>query len=149
MRDERPRRGAGGDRLHHRRFDLEKIPLLEKAPDDADDARALLEQRLDIGVDHEIDVALAVARLDVGEAVPLLGQRPQALREQLQPGRLDRQLLRLGAEELSPDTDDVAQIELLEKLVGLVADAVAPHVDLNASSAPSFGTPWTSRSGSA
>ena len=33
-------------------------------------------------VHEQVEVALAVARLDVGQAVPLLGQRAQALREQ-------------------------------------------------------------------
>ena len=43
-------------------------------------ARALAEHLAHLGVDHEIDVALAVARLDVGQAVPLVGQRAQRLR---------------------------------------------------------------------
>ena len=32
-----------------------------------------------VGVDDQVEVALAVARLDVGQAVPLLGQRQEAL----------------------------------------------------------------------
>ena len=47
----------------------------------------------------EVDVALAVALLLVGEAVELLRQRPQRLGEQPQLARLDRQLAGLGLEE--------------------------------------------------
>ena len=42
-------------------------------------ARALAEHLAHVGVDREIDVALAVAQLDVGQAVPLVGQRAQRL----------------------------------------------------------------------
>ena len=38
-----------------------------------------------LGIDDEVHVALAVARLDVLEPVPLLGQRPERLGEE-RPG---------------------------------------------------------------
>jgi hypothetical protein len=41
--------------------------------------------------DDEVDVALAVTGVDVGETVPLLGQRADRLREQGALGDLDRQ----------------------------------------------------------
>ena len=48
-----------------------------------DDAAARLEHAPRVGVDDEIEVALAVADLDVGQPVPLLRQRQQALGEEV------------------------------------------------------------------
>ena len=44
--------------------------------------RARLEDPPRLGIDDQIEVALPVARLDVGQAVPLLRQRQQALGEE-------------------------------------------------------------------
>ena len=41
--------------------------------------KRVVEDVADLGVDDEVDVALAVAGLGVGEPVELLGQRPQRL----------------------------------------------------------------------
>ena len=84
MRDERPRQRAAGDRLHHRRLDLEIAARRQELADRRDDPAARLEHAPRVGVDDQIEVALAVADLDVGQAVPLLGQRQQALREEVQ-----------------------------------------------------------------
>ena len=65
MRDERARGGAADDRMHHRRLDLEEVARVEELADAAHDLRALAEHRADVGIDREIDVALAIARLDV------------------------------------------------------------------------------------
>ena len=54
------------------------------------------------GDDREIDVALAIALLDVGEAVPLVGQRAQRLRDEPQPLREDRQLAGLASRTPGP-----------------------------------------------
>ena len=84
-----------------------------------------------IGVDDEIEIALAVADLDVGQAVPLLGQRQQALREEVQPRRPDRELVGLGAEQASLDADPVAEIEQLVDLEVELRQRVLPDVDLD------------------
>ena len=49
-----------------------------------DDRRPRLEDLARLGVDREVEVALAVAALDVLQAVPLLGQRTEALGEERQ-----------------------------------------------------------------
>ena len=71
---ERPRDGAARDGLHHRRFHLEEPPRVEELPQRLDHTRAKQEDRARVGIDHEIHVALAIARLDVLQAVPLLGE---------------------------------------------------------------------------
>ena len=93
VRHERPRQRAAGDRLHHRRLDFEEPARVQEPADRGDDPAADLEHAPRVGIDDEVEVALAIARLDVGQAVPLLGQRQQALGEEVQPRRPDRQLV--------------------------------------------------------
>ena len=73
VRDERPRQGAAVERLQHRRLDLDEAALVQEPADGGDDAGALDEDLARVVVDDEVEVALAVAGLDVGEAVELLG----------------------------------------------------------------------------
>ena len=54
------------------------------APDGGDRGEADLEDPAGVLVDDQVDVALAVAGVDVGEAVPLVGQRAQRLGQQLE-----------------------------------------------------------------
>ena len=49
-----------------------------------DDLDARHRDPASLVVDHEVDVALAVARVGVREAVPLVGQRADRLRQQLE-----------------------------------------------------------------
>ena len=77
VRDERARQGAAVERLQDGRLDLDEAAIVEEVADGADDVRALDEDLRDLVVDDEVEVAAAVARLDVGEAVELLRQRPQ------------------------------------------------------------------------
>ena len=62
-----------------------------------------------LGVDQQVEVALAVARLDVGEAVVQVGQRPLARRQQLERVELQRELAAAAADRLALDADDVAE----------------------------------------
>ena len=91
---------------------------------------AAAKRRAHLVVGDQVEVALAVARLDVGEAVPLLRQRPQRLGEHAELLRVDGQLVGLGAERRADDADEVAEVGLLEAREGVLADRVALHVDL-------------------
>ena len=90
--DEGPRHGAAVERLQDGRLDLDEAALVEEAADGGDDAGALDEDLARIVVDDGVEVALAVARLDVGQAVELLGQRAQRLGEELPGGGPQRKL---------------------------------------------------------
>src|SRR5512133_2948490 len=127
------RRGAAGllGLVEGRRLDLQVPARVEHPPDRLDDPRPLDEDVADAGRDEEVDVALAVALLDVGEAVPLLGQRPERLGEDGEGGGLHRQLARLGPRRGPLGGDDVAHVEELVDLEGLVADLVLLHPDLD------------------
>ena len=89
VRDERPRHGPAGDRLHHRGLDLDVAALVEEAAHRGDHRAAHHEDAAHLGVREQVEVALAVAGLDVGEPVPLLRRRQQRLREQRELADLD------------------------------------------------------------
>jgi hypothetical protein len=76
------------------------------------------EARPRVVVGDQVLVAMAILLLGVGDAVELVGQRPQALGEEAQALDLDRQLAGLGLEERALGADDVAEVELLEVVVG-------------------------------
>ena len=115
MRDERPRRGAAGQRLHHRRLDLDEVARREEGADALDDARAHDEHLAHLRIGDQIEVALPVARLDVGQSVPLLRQRTQGFPEQADLLHLDGQLVGLGAERAAADAGEVADVHQLEE----------------------------------
>ena len=80
-----------------------------------------LEDPAGLLVDDEVGVALAVAGVGVGEALPLVGQRPHGLGQQLEALDLDRQLALAGRHDGALDPDPVAEVERIEGLVALVA----------------------------
>ena len=108
VRLEWPGDGAARDRLHHRRLDLQEAARVEEPPQRRDEPRAEQEDRADVGVHDEVHVTLPIAGLHVLEAVPLLGQRPQRLREEAPRLDVDRELAGARAEHLARDADEVA-----------------------------------------
>ncbi len=118
VRDERARRRPARDGLHHRRLDFEEIERLEGIAQVADDCAARAEHGAARLVHHQIDVALAVARLGVGKPVPLVGQRPEGLDQQLQAGHAHSELTGAGAKQRAHGAHNVADIVPLERLVG-------------------------------
>ena len=132
MRDERLGRRAARDRMQHRRFDFEEAVAVHVAADRGDDLAARDEGVARLGGHDQIDVALAVLELLIGQAVELVGQGAQRFREQAHFGALDRQLARLGLEHLAARRDDVADVPALEGVIGFFAHAVARHVKLDA-----------------
>ena len=93
-------------------------------------ARARHEDLAHFGIGDQVQVALAVARLHVFQAVPLLGHGEQRLGEELQLLGVDAQLARAGAEQIALHADDVADIEHLEELEIALAHGVLLDVDL-------------------
>ncbi len=95
-----------------------------------DQPRPHLEDRPALGVGRQVEVALAVAGLDVGQAVPLLGQRPQRLGEQHQVVDQQRQLAAAGAHQGARGTHQVAEVELLGDRPGGVGELRPAHEEL-------------------
>ncbi len=81
VRDKRPRGGAAGDRLHHRSFNFEEVALLEKTTQRSDDSRTRLENLAHVRIDHKVEITLTIARLYIGQAVPLFRQGTQTFRQ--------------------------------------------------------------------
>ena len=104
---------ATGDRLHHRRFDFDKSPIGEKLPHGLHQLRALQEDVADFGIHEQIHVALPVAQLDVGQAMPFFGKGQQVLGEKRNLLDMDGELSRPGAEQVTAHADVVAKIKQL------------------------------------
>ena len=77
VRDERARCCAAGDCREYRRLDLEVIAVIEVLTDGLDDLRALAEGIADLRIHDEVEVALAIADVDILQAMELLRQRTQ------------------------------------------------------------------------
>ena len=129
--DERPRRGAAGDGVEHRGLDFHKAAGVQEIAHELDKARTHDERLLDLRVDDEVDIALAVAGFAVGQAVELFRQRLQALGQQRDAGHTDAELAHAGAEHLALAADHVADIQLFEGGVGFLAQHVALGKDLD------------------
>ncbi len=130
MRLEGPRGGAARDGLQHRRLDFEEIHRVEKIAQVAQHAVAGDEDVAALLVDDEVHVTLPVTRVDVGHAMPLVRQRPQRLDQHAQFFDAHRELAGLGLEQHAGGREDVADVILLEGLVG-VAERIALQEDLD------------------
>ena len=97
-----------------------------------EDQAALDEGVLDLGVDDQVHVALAVPGLPVGQAVVLLGQGQQGLAQQHDGAGAHRDLAGLGLEDPALAADDVADVVLLEAGVFLLAHLVDLDEELDA-----------------
>ena len=136
--DEGARCGTAWDHLQHRRFDFHESGPLEVAADRAHDAGARLEAFAGFRVGDQIDIAAAVPQFGVGEALVLVGQRPQGFAEQGEIRHAHGQLALAGAEHLALGADDVAEIEEFQQfgeiggqlfVVQVQLDGVAAIVD--------------------
>ena len=109
--DERPGRRAGGQRLQHRRLHFEEPVVVEVGPERPDGRRPPLEDPAGRGVRGQVEVALAVAEVPVGEPVPLLRERQQRLRQQGQRVRANGELPGPRPEDRALHPDPVAEVE--------------------------------------
>ena len=136
--DERARRGATGDHLQHRRFDFHESGVVKVVADRAHDVGAQCEAFAGFRIGDQIDIAAAVPQFGVGEALVLVGQRPQGFAEQGEIRHAHGQLALAGAEHLALGADDVAEIEEFQQfgeiggqlfMVQVQLDGVAAIVD--------------------
>ena len=120
MGHERSRRRPSRNHVHHRRLDFHEPARLGFQPlaHETDCPRTQGKRIARFGRDDQIDISLAVALLDVGQAMPLVRQRAQRLGQQAQAIDLDRQLAGARAHQFTLGTNDVADVPALERLVG-------------------------------
>src|SRR5919109_2854262 len=62
--------------------------------------------------------------------MPLLGQRTQTFAEQAHSRRFERQLLVLGAKQMPPDPDNVANIQRLKQTIAVFSKPLLSYIDL-------------------
>src|SRR5437016_2135331 len=129
--DERPRRGAAGDGVHHRRFHLQEALADQEGADGLDDPAARDEDAFDLRVGDQVHIALPVAGLHIGQAVPFFWERAQGLAEQRELFHLDRQLVRLGPKERAADTDPVTDVQQFRQGKALITHDVFFQVHLH------------------
>ena len=86
-----------------------------------DQGVAHLEHLAGLVVDDEVGVALPVAGVGVGEALPLVRQRAYGLGQQLEAVHLHGQLALAGDHHRALGAHPVPEIEAIEPLVGRVA----------------------------
>ena len=126
MRNERLSRSAALNGLQNRRFNFHIAVRLHVTAERGKDGGALAEGVAHVFVHDEVDIALAVTGLFIGEAVELLGQRTHSLRKQRKGARSDGELAALRAHDNAFDVHDVAQVKVAQKLpigLGHVVDA--------------------------
>ena len=131
--DEGPRRCAAGDGLHHGRLDLHVAARVEEVAKLPDDLAAQEHDALHVVVGHEVEVALAVAGLGVGQAVPLVRRRAQGFGEDGEGLGLHGDFAGARGEEGALDAHEVAEVEVAEDAELLVAEDVLLRVGLDAS----------------
>jgi len=119
------------DRLQHGRLDFHEAVVFHEAAHARDDLRTLLEAQLRFLVGQQVEMALAVARLDVGEAVILFRHRQQRLGEHGDLMRIDRQLAALGAAHRAGHADDVAEVDHRQQRTGFLRRRVLVGEDLD------------------
>ena len=85
-----------------------------------------------LGIAEQVDVALAIPLLDIGQAMPFFRRREQALGQKRQPLREDGQLTGPGVAEASVDSDQVSQVKQFDEAPAFVADLFLANEDLDA-----------------
>ena len=124
-----------GNRLHHGRLDFEIAARVEELAQRRKDLAAHLEHFAGLRVDDQIEITLAVADLDIGQAVPFFRHRHVAFCEELQARRPNRQLVGARAKQMSFDADDIAEIQQSKQLEIALLQRVLLDVHLNARAA--------------
>ena len=77
MGHKRPCRCAARHRMHHGCFNFKIVVIQHVLPNKADNAAALAKQIPDFGIGDQVEITLAIAGFNIGEAVPFFRQRQQ------------------------------------------------------------------------
>ena len=129
MRLERLRHRARRDRSQHGRVHLQIAPRVEERPYRRQGPAPRAHRLVNLAVGDQIEVALAIALLDVAQAVIFLGGRTQRLRQQRDAVRAERRLARLRPQHRPGRAHEVAEVEVVQEGVA-VAERVAPDEEL-------------------
>ncbi len=112
MRHERVREGPTEARLQDGRLDLDEALLVEVAADRRDDARPQQEELARVVVHEQVEVALAVARLPVGDTMERVRERAPVRREHLERVDGERGLAAPRLRRPAGDPDHVTEMDV-------------------------------------
>ena len=101
------------------------------SPRPAQDGDAFGENLARALVRHQIEIALAITRFDIRQAMPFVGQGPQALGQHFKRCTFRRRLARLGEKATSLHSDEIPQVKQSENLHRLRAELLCLHINLN------------------
>ena len=123
--EERARRRPAGVVLQHRRHHLHEVALLEEPTHRRDRPRRGASHVPRPFARHQVQVALPVAGLHIGQAVPLLRHRAQRFRDHAPLPHRHRRLAAAGAEHRPARLDEIAAVDQRQQV-----EALAQHVAL-------------------
>ena len=123
------------DLLKHGRLHLQEPPLVVEMPDGGDDPGARAKDLAHARVCDQVDVALPVPDLDVLQPVPLVGQGPVSLGQQLEGVNLEGRLATARRKHRSTGADDVSGVELHKPIERLGSQDVPAGEQLDATNA--------------
>src|SRR5919197_2194547 len=126
MGHERLGERAAVARLQDRRLDLREAGLVEVPPDRGNDARPELELGAGLRVHEQVEIALPVPRLEVGDAMEGVRERPAVLREELQLVDRETLLAAVGPRRRAARADDVSKVEVDLAGAARVAEQLNP-----------------------
>ena len=122
MGEERSGDGPARLGLEDRCLDLDEVLGLHVAAHSGNGGEADLEHLAAVRVGQKVDFALAVAGVCLGQAVPLVGQWAQRLRQEPQLAGVDGELAPAAGDDLPFGADPVAEVDRIEYRCGLVGE---------------------------
>ena len=114
--DERTGERSAGDRVQHRCLDLDEALTAQDRSHRRDDLTALRKRIARLVGDPHVDIALPIARVGVGDAVPLVGKRPLGRGEHIPGVDSDAEFAAAGHHHHTGDGDPVTDREAGEVL---------------------------------
>ena len=115
---------AAGDGVQHGGLHFDVAHVVQVVAQVLDELGADDKIPLDLGVHHQVNVALTETGFLVGQAVELVGQGQQRLAQQGDGLGADGNFLGLRLEDLALHADDVADVVLFEAVVFFLAQLV-------------------------
>ena len=117
--------------LEHGGFNLKEAPLIEPTADRADRNGTAAKGFPGVRGNDQIEIALAIALLHIGQTMPLVRQGLQALTEHLPALHLDRQFTAIGAAQAARDTNQVTGIHQGGEVTEIVSEGGLLNEQLN------------------
>ncbi len=105
---------------------------MEEVADLAQHLAAQKKRPLYLVIGHQVQIALAIANLGVGQPVPLLRRRAQRFGENHETGQPQADFARLGGEQGPARADEIRQVKTPEHVELFVAEHVFLGINLDA-----------------